>query len=75
MADYIQMGILGDLLYSTFPQNANSTTPDGWGRVSYEQKGECFFIPFGSEDVDGEYSLDTGDEVYFYIATDKRFVS
>ena len=42
--------------------------------MSYEQKGECFFIPFGSEDVDGEYNLDTGDEVYFFIATDKRYV-
>ncbi len=53
-------------------QNANSTTPDGWGRVSYERKGECFFIPFGTEDVEGEFCLDTGDEVYFYVATDKR---
>ncbi len=41
--------------------------------MSYEQKGECFFIPFGSEDVDGEYSPNIGDEIYFYIATDKRY--
>ncbi len=60
-------------VHTLFLQNANSTAPDGWGRVSYEQKGECFFIPFGSEDVDGDISLDTGDEVYFYIATDKRY--
>jgi cold shock CspA family protein len=45
---------------------------DGLGRVTYEQKGECFFLPFAMEDVEGSKKLHVGDEVTFYIATDKR---
>lgn len=51
--------------------NAGSNQ-DGLGRVSYEQSGEFFFIPFAQEDVEGNSSLHVGDEVTFYIATDKR---
>lgn len=48
------------------------TTADGWGRVSCEQKGECFFIPFGTDDVESSQSPKLGEEVYFYVSTDKR---
>eukprot|EP00058_Branchiostoma_floridae_P022320 XP_002607810.1 hypothetical protein BRAFLDRAFT_259732 [Branchiostoma floridae] len=42
------------------------------GRVSYEQAGEHFYIPYGVEDVEGGAQLKKGDEVSFFIATDKR---
>jgi len=45
---------------------------DGLGRVSYEQSGECFFLPFAQEDVEKNVTLNVGDQVSFYIATDKR---
>lgn len=47
---------------------------DNLGRVTYEQKGECFFLPFGIEDVEDSTVPQTGDEVAFYIATDKSNV-
>jgi cold shock CspA family protein len=47
--------------------------PDSLGRVTYEQKGECFFLPFSTDDVDdSNVKLRTGDQVTFNIATDKR---
>ena len=55
-------------------QNA-SPNQDNLGRVTHEQKGECFFLPFGLEDVEDGSIPKTGDEVAFYIATDKRWVS
>lgn len=51
---------------------ANTNNQDGLGRVSYEQSGEFFFLPFSMDDVEGNAKLRTGDEVNFYIATDKR---
>ena len=39
------------------------------GRVTYEQGGETFFLPFSSEDV--EVGGSTGDKVTFYICTDE----
>ncbi|CAE1158585.1 Cold shock domain-containing protein E1 [Acanthosepion pharaonis] len=56
----------------------NGTVPgnqDGLGRVTYVHNGECFFIPYGLEDVksdDGSLKLKAGDQVKFYIASDKR---
>ncbi|XP_019637993.1 PREDICTED: cold shock domain-containing protein E1-like isoform X9 [Branchiostoma belcheri] len=46
--------------------------PTEMGRVSYEQAGEHFYIPYGVEDVEGGAQLKKGDEVSFFIATDKR---
>ena len=45
---------------------------EGTGRVSYEQSGEHFFLPFGVEDIEDAALLSNGDEVTFLIATDKR---
>ncbi|KAK2146556.1 hypothetical protein LSH36_600g01076 [Paralvinella palmiformis] len=45
---------------------------DGLGRVSYEQSGEVFFLPFSVDDVEDGSRLQTGDDVTFYIATNKR---
>ncbi|XP_064629135.1 cold shock domain-containing protein E1-like [Lineus longissimus] len=49
---------------------------DGMGRVSYERNGECFFLPFTLEDIENAESnnvkLKTGDNVTFFISTDKR---
>lgn len=49
-------------------------TADGLGRVTYEHNGECFFLPYGLEDIiDGEHvKVKAGDQVTFFIATDKR---
>lgn len=48
---------------------------DGMGRVTYEHNGECFFLPFGLDDVaDSSLNLKPGDKVSFFMATDKRFV-
>lgn len=48
---------------------------DGMGRVTYEHNGECFFLPFGLDDVaESSISLKPGDKVSFFMATDKRFV-
>ncbi|XP_013412003.1 cold shock domain-containing protein E1-like [Lingula anatina] len=45
---------------------------DGLGRVSYENSGEWFFVPFGQEDVEDGFKLKPGDKVTFFLATDKR---
>lgn len=46
---------------------------DGMGRVTYEHNGECFFLPFGLDDVaDSSLNLKPGDKVSFFMATDKR---
>lgn len=48
---------------------------DGMGRVTYEHNGECFFLPFGLDDVsDSSLKLKPGDKVSFVMATDKRCV-
>jgi len=49
-----------------------SPNQDTMGRVTYENKGECFFLPFALEDIQDNNVPKTGDEVAFYIATDKR---
>lgn len=45
---------------------------DGFGRVSYEQSGEVFFLPFSIDDVENGCKLTSGDQVNFHIITDKR---
>ncbi|XP_013775883.1 cold shock domain-containing protein E1-like [Limulus polyphemus] len=43
------------------------------GRVAYENRGECFFLPYTKDDL--EYSnqhLKAKDKVAFHIATDKK---
>uniref|UniRef100_A0A182WM01 CSD domain-containing protein n=1 Tax=Anopheles minimus TaxID=112268 RepID=A0A182WM01_9DIPT len=42
------------------------------GRISYENRGECFFLPYTKDDVEGNVSLRSGDKVSFQIATNQR---
>merc|ERR1719347_20474 len=49
--------------------------PDGsesQGRISYENRGECFFLPFNIPDVEGNVTLAAGDKVSFQMATVQR---
>lgn len=46
-------------------------TPDREGRVVYENRGECFFLPFAECDVENNVKLEAKDEVTFHISTDK----
>jgi len=50
-------------------------SPDGsesQGRISYENRGECFFLPFNIPDVEGNVTLASGDKVSFQMATVQR---
>jgi cold shock CspA family protein len=42
------------------------------GRVAYESRGECFFLPYSVDDVDGSCELRPQDKVTFRLATDKN---
>lgn len=44
------------------------------GRISYENRGECFFLPYTKDDVEGNVTLRVGDKVSFQIATNPRFI-
>lgn len=45
---------------------------DTQGRISYENRGECFFLPYNKDDVEGNVTLRSGDKVSFQIATNPR---
>ncbi|ESN92067.1 hypothetical protein HELRODRAFT_104068 [Helobdella robusta] len=45
---------------------------DGMGRVTYEQGGETFFLPFALEDTEQGQKIGAGDKVTFYLSTDER---
>lgn len=49
--------------------NSSDTTT---GRISYENRGECFFLPYTKDDVEGHVTLRAGDKVSFQIATNQR---
>lgn len=55
-------------------KNGMAGSMDGLGRVTYEHNGEFFFIPYGLDDVvdNGNTHVKPGDQVTFFIATDKR---
>lgn len=55
-------------LKSSENMNAGETT----GRISYENRGECFFLPYTKDDVEGNVTLRAGDKVSFQIATNQR---
>ncbi|XP_040574751.1 RNA-binding protein Unr [Lepeophtheirus salmonis] len=42
------------------------------GRISYENRGECFFLPFTMSDVEGNVTVASGDKVSFQMATMQR---
>ena len=50
----------------------NETGSECNGRISYENRGECFFLPYGKDDVEGYVTLKPGDKVSFQIATNQR---
>ncbi|KAF6201517.1 hypothetical protein GE061_003908 [Apolygus lucorum] len=53
--------------------NSDGTSQgDTQGRISYENRGECFFLPYNKDDVEGNVTLRTGDKVSFQIATNPR---
>ncbi|XP_065350831.1 cold shock domain-containing protein E1 isoform X2 [Cloeon dipterum] len=49
-----------------------SQPPESQGRISYENRGECFFLPYNKDDVEGNVTLRSGDKVSFQIATNQR---
>ncbi|KAL5292829.1 CSDE1 family protein [Megaselia abdita] len=50
----------------------NLTSNETTGRISYENRGECFFLPYTKDDVEGNVNLKSGDKVSFQIATNQR---
>jgi len=52
----------------------NGDMPDvsTFGRVSYDKSGEFFFLPFSINDIAKGEQICKGDNVEFYIATNKR---
>lgn len=42
------------------------------GRISYENRGECFFLPYTKDDIEGNVTLSAGDKVSFQVATNQR---
>ncbi|KAJ8866383.1 hypothetical protein PR048_032226, partial [Dryococelus australis] len=51
---------------------AEGSGGDTQGRISYENRGECFFLPYNKDDVEGNVTLRSGDKVSFQIATNQR---
>nr|CAD7399848.1 unnamed protein product [Timema poppensis] len=51
---------------------AEGSGGDTQGRISYENRGECFFLPYNKDDVEGNVTLCSGDKVSFQIATNQR---
>lgn len=52
--------------------DAGGAGGDTQGRISYENRGECFFLPYTKDDVEGNVTLRAGDKVSFQIATNNR---
>lgn len=50
----------------------NGDSMEGTGRVTYEQGGETFFLPYAPEDIHLGHKPLPGDKVTFYICTDER---
>ncbi len=48
------------------------TAGEAQGRITYENKGECFFLPFSKDDVEGNVTLRINDQVSFQIATNNK---
>ena len=56
-------------------QPLNPLMQEGVGRVSYEECGECFFIPYSVDDVENGAKIRQNDIVSFRVCTNKRYVS
>merc|ERR550539_1820658 len=61
--------VIGTVTTECKPNPDSSETP---GRISYENRGECFFLPFNLPDVEGNVILSSGDKVSFQVATVQR---
>ena len=48
------------------------TGQESGGRISYENRGECFFLPFSLGDVEGNVTIHSGDKCSFQMATMAR---
>jgi cold shock CspA family protein len=48
------------------------TKQESQGRISYENRGECFFLPFTQSDVEGNVVVAPGDKCSFQMATMQR---
>ena len=48
------------------------TGSESHGRISYENRGECFFLPFTMSDVEGNVTVAAGDKVSFQMVTMAR---
>ncbi|CAH0547495.1 unnamed protein product [Brassicogethes aeneus] len=57
---------------TTEVRGEGSVGGDTTGRISYENRGECFFLPYTKDDVEGNVTLRSGDKVSFQIATNNR---
>lgn len=52
--------------------DANGGVGETTGRISYENRGECFFLPYTKDDIEGNVTLSAGDKVSFQVATNQR---
>eukprot|EP00095_Tigriopus_kingsejongensis_P007082 maker-scaffold1022_size69981-snap-gene-0.9 protein:Tk07082 transcript:maker-scaffold1022_size69981-snap-gene-0.9-mRNA-1 annotation:"cold shock domain-containing protein e1" len=57
---------------TTEPGLDPETGQDCHGRISYENRGECFFLPFTKADVEGNVTVTSKDKVSFQMATMAR---
>ncbi|EEC12614.1 conserved hypothetical protein, partial [Ixodes scapularis] len=65
MSEEVAMGHPLPLLAPPPPPPPSSPT----GRVAYERRGECFFLPYTESDVEEGATLHQGDDVRFVLAT------
>ena len=66
--------VIGNVVTEAKPCKTKNNNPnqDNLGRVSFERSGEFFYIPFALEDGTDNQKIKAGDQVSFFIATDKR---
>lgn len=57
---------------TTEAKNDPETGQETQGRISYENRGECFFLPFTVSDVEGNVTVAAGDKCSFQVATMAR---
>jgi len=71
----LQRGTINFEVYSNeriMGEVASVPTNNHPGSLSYDQAGEYFFLPFAAADIVSTTTLHKGDQVSFFVATDKR---
>jgi cold shock CspA family protein len=53
-------------------RSGSISSDPGVGRIIYEKNGEVFYISYGFTDFNDQREIGCGDEVSFYMSTDKR---